>query len=663
MRLQSFEIHRYRNVLESGVVAVEPDVTCLVGKNEAGKSAILSALRELNPPGGCDFNLAEDYPRWRLIADRRVGELRDVAPVRATFVLDGEDREAVEALVGPGVLGGEEIVLERSYDGLRTLQQPDIDEETAVSNLLERQETSLAARGIVGAQTFSDLLAATRKALLAEGVGVELAVELRELEQAATALLGGRDLARVVRDVLIERVPVFFHFSEYSMLPGRINLDSLSEDQQGPGNGGIDTARALLALADADPHLLGTDDYESRRAELEAVSNELTSQVFEFWTQNSDLAVSIDIDRSAFLDEDGRTQAIRHLDIRINDARRGYSANFAQRSAGFRWFFSFLAAFSELRNGERGVIVLLDEPGRALHARAQRDFVRFINERLAVDNQVIYTTHSPFMLDTAQLERVRIVEDKGSDGGATVSDLGAGVSSDSAMPVIAALGYEIAEQLLTGTANLLIEGAPMHVYLSVLSEHLHSLGYRGLDERWTIVPTGSAVAAATVAALRDERRELLVLLESSTPNDARVRSLTESALLEERQVVRVADVTGTAVADIEDLFTPSDYLLIHNAAFNEERTYAELPAGERIVERLERLRGEQLERMIAAELLRAERRALLPRLSEATLRNFEQLFARLNTELAATSTPFFAAPPGPLADSEAEGGADVMVKW
>jgi predicted ATPase len=662
MRLQSFEIHRYRNVLDSGVVEVEPDVTCLVGKNEAGKSAILSALRELNPSGSCAFNLAEDYPRWRLIADRRVGELRDVAPVKATFRLDAADREAVEELVGPDVLLGEEIVLERNYDGLRSLAQPDVDESTAVANLLEREQASLAARGIVGAQSFSELLAATRKALLAEGVGVELAVELRALEQAATGLLGGRDLARVVRDVLIDRVPVFFHFSEYSMLPGRIDLDRLSGEQEGAGNGAVDTTRALLALAGADPDLLGTDDYESRRAELEAVSNELTHQVFEFWTQNSDLAVSIDIDRSTVVHADGHTQSVRHLDIRINDVRRGYTANFAQRSAGFRWFFSFLAAFSELGAGERGVIVLLDEPGRALHARAQRDFVRFINERLAVGNQVLYTTHSPFMLDTAHLERVRIVEDQGSDGGSTVSELRAGAAPDSAVPVIAALGYEIAEQLIGGTANLLIEGGPMHAYVSVLSEHLHSLGYRGLDERWTIVPTGAAVAAASLAALRDERSEMLVLLDSSSSNDARARSLTDGALLEERQLIRIADVTGTTVADIEDLFTPSDYLLIYNAAFVEERTYAELPAGERIVERLERLRGAELDRMIPATLLRAQRRALLPRLSEATLRNFEQLFGRLNAELEPAPTPFFAEPPARLAD-ERDGGADVMVKW
>lgn len=49
MHLRSFQVMRFRNVVDSGKIAVEEQVTCLVGKNEAGKSALLEALYLFNP--------------------------------------------------------------------------------------------------------------------------------------------------------------------------------------------------------------------------------------------------------------------------------------------------------------------------------------------------------------------------------------------------------------------------------------------------------------------------------------------------------------------------------------------------------------------------------------------------------------------------------------
>jgi predicted ATP-dependent endonuclease of OLD family len=82
----------------------------------------------------------------------------------------------------------------------------------------------------------------------------------------------------------------------------------------------------------------------------------------------------------------------------------------AERSKGFIWLFSFLAAFSEYVNEGRRII-LLDEPGLNLHAKAQNDLLRFIDDRLAPHHQVIYSTHSLFMIEPTKLDRCRTVED------------------------------------------------------------------------------------------------------------------------------------------------------------------------------------------------------------------------------------------------------------
>src|SRR5256886_17234807 len=111
----------------------------------------------------------------------------------------------------------------------------------------------------------------------------------------------------------------------------------------------------------------------------------------------------------------GNQQVAKYLQIRVEDLRHGFSNRFDQRSSGFRWFFSFLAAFHEFEKQKDRLVILLDEPALELHPRAHRDFLRFINERLAPKHQVFYTTHSPFMDKSEHLDCVRLAEDRGRE--------------------------------------------------------------------------------------------------------------------------------------------------------------------------------------------------------------------------------------------------------
>jgi ATPase subunit of ABC transporter with duplicated ATPase domains len=84
-----------------------------VGKNEAGKSALLQALYRLNPAHSSSFKLNEQYPRWLLTQDRRSGKTEKVQPIRALLTLDDDDLEAVQDLAGPDVLREEKITVWR----------------------------------------------------------------------------------------------------------------------------------------------------------------------------------------------------------------------------------------------------------------------------------------------------------------------------------------------------------------------------------------------------------------------------------------------------------------------------------------------------------------------------------------------------------------------
>ena len=120
--------------------------------------------------------------------------------------------------------------------------------------------------------------------------------------RAELARVVGSDNTVVVRSVVASilrpRTPRFFYFSNYSVLEGRIDLSALSLDSDDrAASTSNQTARSLLRLAETTPDDLAGDEYEDRKAELEAVGNDLTQQVFRYWKQNPNLRVRFDVDR------------------------------------------------------------------------------------------------------------------------------------------------------------------------------------------------------------------------------------------------------------------------------------------------------------------------------------------------------------------------------
>src|SRR5690606_22151872 len=104
------------------------------------------------------------------------------------------------------------------------------------------------------------------------------------------------------------------------------------------------------------------------------------------------------------LDVDGQ-----YLQTLVED-ELGIPVELDQRSEGFRWLVSFFVVFhAQAKDDLKDAILLLDEPGLSLHALKQQEFRKTVS-RLAEGNQILYTTHSPFMVGADELDLVRIVE-------------------------------------------------------------------------------------------------------------------------------------------------------------------------------------------------------------------------------------------------------------
>lgn len=631
MRLRSFQVQKFRNVVDSGEIAVDEQVTCLVGKNEAGKSALLEALYLLNPAYDEAFNVDDQYPRWLAVEDRRKGNLDDVSPIRVTLELEDHEWDEVVDTLGKGVLTSREITVSKRYGGGRNWTVG-WSEKAAVKNLRASDGFPASVADAVKDQVTLDGLKDALEAL--EPDDEESSGPSDDEIDAARAVLtekGLDDIGVMKRliEILKPHLPKFFRFTQYSTLPGRIDFEELASGQEeGPGRSGLQTARALLELAGTELDQLQNEDYELRRGELEAVQIDLTKQVFEYWKQNPDLQVVIDVDKETVQQPHGQTAVARYLDIRLSDNRTGYSNNFVQRSSGFQWFFSFLAAFSEF-DRQDAPVVLLDEPALTLHGRAQADFLRFINERLAPDSPVLYTTHSPFMVEVGHLERVRIVEDSGPPTGATVTTDVMVADPDSLFPLQAGLGYDIAQSLFIGPHNLVVEGTSDFIYLTIMSQLCAAKGKSRLDDRWRILPAGGATNIPTFVSLIGPHLDITVLADAGTKGMQRVTGMVNQGLLAGHRLI-LASVAASRNADIEDLFSEGDYLKLFNRTFGTSLKVSNLPQGDRIVKRLEQKQGAFVHGEVAETLLRNHAAITF---SAATLDRFATLIDALNATI------------------------------
>jgi hypothetical protein len=319
------------------------------------------------------------------------------------------------------------------------------------------------------------------------------------------------------------------------------------------------------------------------RARVEAASIKITRQIFEYWSQNKHLKVQFTID-SGRPGDPAPFNTGTVMRARIYNQLHEMTVPFSDRSAGFIWFFSFLVSFSQVKEQHGDVVILLDEPGLNLHGRAQGDLIRYFDEKLKPSHQVIYTTHSPFMVPADHIERIRTVEDvveqKGPfdfiSHGTKVGDDVLSTDRDTLFPLQAALGYEITQSLFVGEHTLLVEGPSDILYIQAVSHQLVSRRRAGLDKRWVVcAANGVDKVAAFLSLFGGNKLHVAVLLDYAKGQKAKIDQIKQTKSLQDGHVFTTTDFIDQPEADVEDLLGPELYLQIVNLAFG-------LPAGSRL---------------------------------------------------------------------------------
>jgi hypothetical protein len=609
MRLKAFRVTNYKTALDSGRVEIDTNVACLMGKNEAGKSAIMQAFWKFNNVSGAKYDRlpdlpAEFYARLRssdpevvvlefVLEEHDQIEFRKDFPavsaapetviVRSTY--DGKRTVEVKLAYTPASYGTVSSQVKGTITALKTLEgttQPAPPEAAPISAARQALEeldlagepdkpaTSIATATIENATNTLNAVPKEKLGDLGKATVVALATFVSHSQP---------DLTRKAEEWLNARLPIFIYFEDYGRLKTRIHLPTFIAQQASPPKDPEEqmlhrTQVALFEWAHLDAAELqrlgiprqeketqeAVDRRKDERARLlESASYQLSGDWVDWWDQRTH-----NLDITADGDE---------LELRVSDNVNPWKIPFGERSRGFQWFFSFYLTFLvESGKAHRGAIILLDEPGLHLHPTAQEKLLAFF-QRISAKNQIIYSSHSMFMVDPDHVDNVRTVyllpQDATNPKSRAYTHVSEGVEPegdrDTLLPMQAAGAYRLAQTVFLGKRTLIVEGISDYWLLKVLSNYLNEHGGGGLHEDTLMLWAGGTshiLPLASVMAAREQMgpNRMAVLLDSDRAGLDKAKKLVEMMAHGQDSVMLLGDATGIPKAQVEDM-TEFDELL------------------------------------------------------------------------------------------------------
>lgn len=536
MKLVRYKVMNFRSVKDSGWINCD-DVTTLVGVNEAGKSNLLLALWKLNPATDGEIDIIHDIPVADLSTLRN--ETSTTKFITAEFKISEETRHKIAHEVSCEETDLSTVTISRFYDKEYKISLP----KNPVSTKTEEKELTPP-----------------------EGT------EWTEPKYETVSVNYNQD---ELEKVILKYMPKFVYYSNYGNLSTKLYLPHVikwlnNEPVQGvqTNKDQVRTLKILFEFVKLQPNeilTLGRDvnnnehtqdeinkilkQKEERSILLQSAGTELTRKFKEWWKQG-EYKFRFEADGDYFI-------------IWVSDSRRPEEVGLELRSTGLQWFLSFYLVFLvESQNKHKNAILLLDEAGLTLHPTAQKDLCMFFNN-LATKNQIIHTTHSPFIVDTNNIDRCKVVYvDK--DGYTVASDdLRIGddkLNEQSIYAVHAALGLSVSDILLQGCKPVIVEGPSDQIYLNSIKQALISLKMIAPKEEIVFIPSGGVKGIPGIVSILGAKVGKLpvVIVDSDKSGDDAKNKLTGNNGLykeESTSIHSMNEFCNIERCEVEDLFS------------------------------------------------------------------------------------------------------------
>ena len=365
------------------------DITCLIGKNESGKSAILEAISYLN------------FSKYKLSLDKvnKSSERYDndkLSCITGYFALNEVDIQELE----PKILGA-------SKDGLKT--------QSINTNFKW-------LRVIVNGENVN-------------GVEIEFVYGNNKYIRLSS-LYDEHAIYEMKNYFLNDYIPYIELFNNDSLTLNPITLQQLQSKEDA-----FESFNRLFRIGGVnEPENLTVNNIEKLDDKLSVIGVKITDLLQKNYSQDKNLSVEVKYVGNQFL-------------LKFKDSsKRTFNIN--ERSLGFQYFFAFLINKTFLNKfHHKKHIFLLDEPGVSLHPEGARDLIR-VFEDIAKTDQVVYTTHNPFLAFRKKPDNLILVKKNEAEG----TELLTKTYTNKYQILRKELGLLLNDSFLINDINIVVEG-------------------------------------------------------------------------------------------------------------------------------------------------------------------------------------------------------------
>jgi len=465
MKLKSFRIKNYKSIIDTKEVLLSSDenITVLAGQNESGKSSVLEALNSFET-GVFDVDSKPFTTKGNLTQS-----------ICCTYEVTDSDS-----------------FFNRLNDGIKEEYGPQVSEEDPVLDVdkintikefsLTRSHSSIDGKKKIEIDT--KIFEIIKSSILEQDVEEDRTKEDGTVEKINTKkkILDLADdnetLASVFWNNVTPKIVLFNDFCD--LLPDRITLADLKQEKADvKGYQAVKNLEQILGLNFVDL-------YEKEDLEREAIRDEHNDTISvdfqKAWGQkiHNDNKIEVNYDF-----EKRETDDTSYVNF-YTETKDRQKLKPHQRSKGLIWFLSFWIELSAQNSNDQKLVLLADEPGLYLHVKAQADILKLFKKLSGEDHQIIYTTHSPNLIESEKLNRIKLVLNDSKEGtileSVTTSKIDSQNKQDALQPVANAIGFSVSGFALSNSKNVILEG---------VSDYYYYLGMRKLlnkKEDYSFVP-------------------------------------------------------------------------------------------------------------------------------------------------------------------------------
>ena len=612
MKLIKFRILDYKSIKDSGWCWLASDVTTLAGKNESGKSSILEALRDFGtntdvvPENAMPID-RDNRPIMELCFEVETRMLMDVSR-KARVVIHKEAR---------AYLLQNNLTLKKYHDGRYDL-------EDTVNGLLNKRCEERNKRSIVlienttRAMSKVEMISSISKPEYQGDIAAYKQSVNQYIEQAsniissnfegeakgtlndsvgklkeANSTLNAESSTSKFLNELVKRIPSFIFFSDFlNILPFEIPLTEALNNS---------AVQDFAKVSGLDLNKIANEpDSLQRRNLLGSHSASVSGNFKSYWEQDQ-----LDI----VAEPDGE-----NLRFGIRESGSPLLFKPEHRSKGFQWFLSFYLRLVAEQGGTK--VILIDEPGSYLHAKAQIDILKVFESISTEESQIIISTHSPYLIDPNRLDRVRLVLKEDEKGTWVENKIHRGTDTETLTPIVTAIGLDLSNEFsIAGKKNVLLEGISDYYFLQAFRKFVKT-------EEVSFIPcVGAGKIPQLVSLLIGWGLDYLVVLDNDPEGKKIAKELSERLLVGDNQMIPISDQTGFA---IEDLFTHDDFnkFVLQKTKNNDKK-----------VSNSKFLKNERLDKVLLAKTFFETVQGAIPAdLSEETLDNFKKVCQQIDEQ-------------------------------